>query len=167
MKDSPQTADPHDLPQSHLPEGNWFVAIRAVAGFQLNRLMTRPRLAMGLAGAFFPAAVMFAVIRTAPIDRNMTVVMIYALIPEALCVLGLLVAMCPIVADELERGTWIHVTVRPGGRQSLLLGTFAAAILWTDPKSEWLPIIAAMQAELGELLVLGDYVPEAHTGPAI
>ncbi len=131
MKDSPQIADPHDLPKSHLPEGNWFVAIRAVAGFQLNRLMTRPRLAMGLAGAFFPAAVMFAVIRTAPIDRNMTVVMIYALIPEALCVLGLLVAMCPVVADELERGTWIHVTVRPGGRQSLLLGTFAAAVLWT------------------------------------
>lgn len=131
MKDSPQTADPHDVPQSHLSEGNWFVAIRAVAGFQLNRLMTRPRLAMGLAGAFFPAAVMFAVIRTAPIDRNMTVVMIYALIPEALCVLGLLVTMCPVVADELERGTWIHVTVRPGGRQSLLLGTFAAAVLWT------------------------------------
>ena len=131
MKDSPQIADPHDLPKSHLPEGNWFVAIRAVAGFQLNRLMTRPRLAMGLAGAFFPAAVMFAVIRTAPIDRNMTVVMIYALIPEALCVLGLLVTMCPVVADELERGTWIHVTVRPGGRQSLLLGTFAAAVLWT------------------------------------
>ena len=41
------------------------------------------------------------------------------------------------------------------------------AILWTDPKSEWLPIITMMQAELGELLVLGDYNPEAHTGPAI
>ena len=40
--------------------------------------------------------------------------MIYALIPEALCVLGLLVTMCPVVADELERGTWIHVAVRPG-----------------------------------------------------
>ena len=33
----------------------------------------------------------------------MTVAMIYALIPEALCVLGLLVTMCPVVADELER----------------------------------------------------------------
>jgi ABC-type transport system involved in multi-copper enzyme maturation permease subunit len=86
---------------------------------------------MGLAGAIFPAAVMFAVTRTASIDRNMTVVMIYALIPEALCVLGLLVTMCPVVADELERGTWIHIAVRPGGRQNLLLGTFAAAVLWT------------------------------------
>ena len=74
---------------------------------------------------------MFAVTRTASIDRNMTVVMIYALIPEALCVLGLLVTMCPVVADELERGTWIHIAVRPGGRQNLLLGTFAAAVLWT------------------------------------
>ena len=131
MKDSPQIADAHDLPQSRPPQGNWFAAIRAVTGFKLNRLMTRPRLAMGLVGALFPAAVMFAVIRTAPINRDMTVAMIYVLIPEALCVLGLLVTMCPVVADELERGTWIHVTVRPGGRQSLLLGTFAAAVIWT------------------------------------
>lgn len=131
MKDSPQIADAHDLSQSHPPEENWFAAIRAVTGFQLNRLMTRPRLAMGLVGALFPAAVMFAVIRTAPINRDMTVAMMYVLIPEALCVLGLLVTMCPVVADELERGTWIHVAVRPGGRQSLLLGTFAAAVIWT------------------------------------
>jgi len=131
VKDSPQIADAHDLPQSRPPQGNWFAAIRAVTGFKLNRLMTRPRLAMGLVGALFPAAVMFAVIRTAPINRDMTVAMIYVLIPEALCVLGLLVTMCPVVADELERGTWIHVTVRPGGRQSLLLGTFAAAVIWT------------------------------------
>jgi len=131
VKDSPQTTDAHDLSQSRPPEDNWFAAIRAVTGFQLNRLMTRPRLAMGLVGALFPAAVMFAVIRTAPINRDMTVAMIYVLIPEALCVLGLLVTMCPVVADELERGTWIHVAVRPGGRQSLLLGTFAAAVIWT------------------------------------
>ena len=131
MKVSPQTADADDLPHGRPPEGNHFAAIRAVTGFQLNRLMTKPRIAMGLVGALFPAAVMFAVIRTAPINRDMTVAMIYALIPEALCVLGLLVTMCPVVADELERGTWIHVTVRPGGRQSLLLGTFAAAVIWT------------------------------------
>ena len=131
MKDFPQIADAYDLPHGRLPEGNNFAAIRAVTVFQLNRLLTKPRIAMGLVGALFPAAVMFAVIRTAPINRDMTVAMIYALIPEALCVLGLLVTMCPVVADELERGTWIHVTVRPGGRQSLLLGTFAAAVIWT------------------------------------
>ncbi len=144
MKNSPQIAETHDLPQSPPLERNWFAAIRAVTGFQLNRLMTRPRLAMGLVGALFPAAVMFAVIRTAPINRDMTVAMIYVLIPEALCVLGLLVTMCPVVADELERGTWIHVTVRPGGRQSLLLGTFAAAVIWTGGVS----VVALMLAIL-------------------
>ena len=131
MINSPRIAPSRDQLQNHPSEDNRLAAIRAVTGFQLSRLLTRPRLAMGLAGAIFPAAVMFAVTRTASIDRNMTVVMIYALIPEALCVLGLLVTMCPVVADELERGTWIHIAVRPGGRQNLLLGTFAAAVLWT------------------------------------
>ena len=131
MINSPQIAPSRDQLQNHPSEDNRLAAIRAVTGFQLSRLLTRPRLAMGLAGAIFSAAVMFAVTRTASIDRNMTVVMIYALIPEALCVLGLLVTMCPVVADELERGTWIHIAVRPGGRQNLLLGTFAAAVLWT------------------------------------
>ncbi len=131
MTNSPHIAPSRDQLQNHPSEDNRLAAIRAVTGFQLSRLLTRPRLAMGLAGAIFPAAVMFAVTRTASIDRNMTVVMIYALIPEALCVLGLLVTMCPVVADELERGTWIHIAVRPGGRQNLLLGTFAAAVLWT------------------------------------
>ena len=131
MTNSPQIAPSRDQLQNHPSEDNRLAAIRAVTGFQLSRLMTQPRLAMGLTGAIFPAAVMFAVTRTASIDRNMTIVMIYALIPEALCVLGLLVTMCPVVADELERGTWIHIAVRPGGRQNLLLGTFAAAVLWT------------------------------------
>jgi hypothetical protein len=31
-------------------------------------------------------------------------VLLYALVPEMLCMLGLLVTMCPVVADELERG---------------------------------------------------------------
>jgi ABC-type transport system involved in multi-copper enzyme maturation permease subunit len=58
-------------------------------------------------------------------------VLLYALVPEAVCMLGLLVTMCPVVADELERGTWQHVAVRPGGRRSLLVGTFVAAVVWT------------------------------------
>ena len=53
MKDSPQTADTYDLPHGRPPEGNHFAAIRAVTGFQLNRLMTKPRIAMGLVGALF------------------------------------------------------------------------------------------------------------------
>lgn len=106
--------------------------IAAVASFQLRRLLTPQRLALGLVGAAFPAALVLAVRRIEPeIDRNVLVALIYALIPEAVCMLGLLVSMCPAVADELERGTWPHVVVRPRGRRSLLVGTFIAAVAWT------------------------------------
>jgi len=108
--------------------------VLAVAGFQLGRLLSRQRLLLAAVGAVFPAAVMLAVRRTAAggLDRDLAVTMIYALVPEAVCMLGLLVTMCPAVADELERGTWIHVAVRPGGRTALLLGTFLAAVVWTS-----------------------------------
>lgn len=105
----------------------------AVAGFQLRRLFAPQRLLLALVGAAFPAAVMLAVRQVAgDLDRDFAVVLLYALVPEAVCMLGLLVTMCPVVADELERGTWQHVVVRPGGRRSLLLGTFLAAVLWTS-----------------------------------
>ena len=108
--------------------------IRTVAAFQLRRLLTGPRLAMAAVGAVFPAAVMLAANRAARgrLDGDLTVAMLYALIPEAVCMLGLLVTMCPAVADELERGTWIHVAVRPGGRRALLVGTYLAAVIWTS-----------------------------------
>jgi ABC-type transport system involved in multi-copper enzyme maturation permease subunit len=106
--------------------------ILAVAGFQLRRLLAPQRVILAIVGAAFPAAVMLAVRRIAGgIDRDFGVVLLYALVPEAVCMLGLLVTMCPVVADELERGTWQHVAVRPGGRRSLLLGTFLAAVVWT------------------------------------
>ncbi len=42
-----------------------------------------------------------------------------------------------------------------------------AAILWTDPKSEWRSLAELMQGRAEEMLVLGDYRPEARVGPAI
>jgi hypothetical protein len=106
--------------------------ILAVAGFQLRRLLAPQRVLLAAVGAAFPAAVMLAVRNVAgDLDRDFAVILIYALVPEAVCMLGLLVTICPVVADELERGTWQHVAVRPGGRRSLLLGTFLAAVVWT------------------------------------
>ena len=111
---------------------NAWRGILAVAGFQLRRLLVPQRLALALLGAAFPAAVILAARRIGgELDRDFAVVLLYALVPEAVCMLGLLVTMCPVVADELERGTWQHIVVRPGGRRSLLLGTFLAAVGWT------------------------------------
>ncbi len=40
-------------------------------------------------------------------------------------------------------------------------------ILWPDRERLWEPVIAQIQAEIPELLVLGDYAPEQRRGPAI
>lgn len=42
-----------------------------------------------------------------------------------------------------------------------------SCILWPDKDRQWEAIIPRLQTELGQLLVLGDYAPEKHTGPAI
>ncbi|MCP9882052.1 hypothetical protein KBY65_06120 [Cyanobium sp. Alchichica 3B3-8F6] len=42
-----------------------------------------------------------------------------------------------------------------------------AAILWTDPKGEWKPLIPLLRQQLPELLCLGDYDPEHRLGPAL
>lgn len=111
-----------------LPAAVWTVAM-----FQLARLVTWPRLAMAAVGVVFPAGVMLAANRAARggLPSDVQVALLYALIPEAVCMLGLLVTMCPAVADELERGTWAHVATRPNGRRALLLGTWLAAVIWT------------------------------------
>lgn len=115
------------------PRGSLFSSVVTIADFQLRRMLTRSRLLVAAIGILFPSAVIAAVGRTAgfPLDPDLAALLVYALIPEAVCVLALLVTMCPAVADELERGTWIHVAVRPGGRRAMLLGTFAAAVIWT------------------------------------
>ncbi len=40
-------------------------------------------------------------------------------------------------------------------------------ILWPDRDRQWEAVVPRLQAELPELFVLGDYRPEARTGPAI
>ena len=128
----------------------------AVVSFQLGRLLSRQRLLLAGLGVIFPAAVMMAVRRTAAagFDRDLAVTMIYALVPEAVCMLGLLVTMCPAVADELERGTWIHVAVRPGGRRALLVGTYLAAVIWTSTVAILAACLAVLVARVPRPLPL-------------
>jgi len=42
-----------------------------------------------------------------------------------------------------------------------------ACILWPDRDRQWEPVIPVIQAELPELMILGDYAPDKRTGPAI
>jgi hypothetical protein len=41
------------------------------------------------------------------------------------------------------------------------------AILWTDPRSEWKPLLPLLRQQLPELLCLGDYDPDHQQGPAL
>ena len=41
------------------------------------------------------------------------------------------------------------------------------AILWTDPRSEWKPLLPLLRQRLPELLCLGNYDPEHQQGPAL
>ena len=41
------------------------------------------------------------------------------------------------------------------------------AVLWTDPESDWLPLIPQVRVMMPELLVLGDYAPDERQGPSI
>lgn len=41
------------------------------------------------------------------------------------------------------------------------------AILWTDPRSEWKPLLPLLRQHLPELLCLGDYDTEHQQGPAL
>ncbi len=41
------------------------------------------------------------------------------------------------------------------------------AIIWTDPRGEWLSVVSAMQPQVDELLVLGEFDLDRRTGPAI
>lgn len=41
------------------------------------------------------------------------------------------------------------------------------ALLWTDPKGQWEPLVARIRPGLQHLYVLGDYNPAARMGPAI
>ena len=45
--------------------------------------------------------------------------------------------------------------------------TRPAAILWTDPKREWAPLVDPLLQRVEEYLVLGDYAPARRTGPAV
>lgn len=128
------TPPPVDIPDADrrapLPA---LASIAAVAGFQLARLLTPPRLALAAIGIVFPTAVLAAAVNGigTSIEPRLGFPMLYLLIPEMVCMLGLLVTMSPLVADELERGTWVHVAVRPGGRRGLLLGTWLASVIWS------------------------------------
>ncbi|MBF8731730.1 BREX-1 system phosphatase PglZ type B [Pseudomonas guariconensis] len=57
--------------------------------------------------------------------------------------------------------------VRASAAYNSNVQTAPSVILWTDKLRQWEPALPLLQAAMPELIVLGDYAPEAKTGPAI
>jgi ABC-type transport system involved in multi-copper enzyme maturation permease subunit len=56
---------------------------------------------------------------------------LFVLVPEIVCLLGLLLWATPVIHEEVEAKTWTYLVVRPAGKTPILLGKYAAAVLWT------------------------------------
>lgn len=107
--------------------------ILAVFRFECVRSLTVSRFLGWALLAFFPP-ILVAIVASSlvrPIDPRLWASTLFVLIPEATCLLGLLLWATPFLYSELEGKTWIYLAVRPRGRGSVMLGKYLTAVVWT------------------------------------
>ena len=56
---------------------------------------------------------------------------LHFLVPEVVCLLGLLLWATPAISTEIEGQTWIYLAMRRSGRTSVLLGKYLTAVIWS------------------------------------
>ena len=56
---------------------------------------------------------------------------LYLLVPEVVCLLGLLLWATPSVSTEIEGQTWIYLAMRRSGRNLVLVGKYLTAVIWS------------------------------------
>lgn len=107
--------------------------ILAVVRFEFLRSLTVARFLGWALLAFFPPILVGFVASSLvrPIDPRLWATTLFVLIPEATCLLGLLLWATPFLYSELEGKTWIFLAVRPGGRGSVMFGKYLSAVSWT------------------------------------
>jgi ABC-type transport system involved in multi-copper enzyme maturation permease subunit len=115
-----------------------------VVRFELKRSMTVGRTAMWFLLVGFPIA-LFAILRQiVPPDQIEQLhqisiqdqaeqwgVMLYFLVPEVICLLGLLLWAAPAISTEIEGQTWIYLALRRSGRSWVPLGKYLTSVVWT------------------------------------
>ncbi len=120
-------------------------ATAAVFAFECRRALgwRRGLLVLGLAS--FPAVILWLIHREGgQLDRpEAWPLALFILIPELVCLLGLLLWVTPAIQTEVEGKTWPHLAVRPAGKLPILLGKYAAGIVWTAATA-WLALALAM-----------------------
>lgn len=119
--------------------------VAAVFLFEWKRSLTVPRMAWWLVLAGFPVFII-GLIRfsiTAGADatdglpsappRELWIGFLFALVPMLVTMLGTMLWMTPAISAELERRSWVYLTVRPNGGTAVLLGKYLAAVTWVIP----------------------------------
>ncbi len=118
--------------------------VGAVFLFEWKRALTLPRMAWWAVLAAFPVFIVGVVRFTMPtgshrgfpdddVKRQFWAFLLYALVPMLVSMLGTLLWATPAISSELERRSWVYLTVRPNGGPAVLLGKYLAAVTWVIP----------------------------------
>lgn len=109
--------------------------VGAVFLFEWKRALTLPRMAWWTVMAAFPVGMISLVRFTAHQHppREFWAGFFFALFPMLISMLGTLLWATPAISAELERRSWIYLTVRPNGGTAVLLGKYLAAVTWIIP----------------------------------
>ncbi len=103
-----------------------------VMRFELTRSRTLGRLAIWLILVMFPVSLITALrLLETTADTQAWGITLYFLVPEVLCLLGLLLWATPAISTEIEGQTWIYLAMRRSGRSMVLIGKYFTAVLWT------------------------------------
>ena len=105
-----------------------------VVRFEVRRSLSPGRLAIWSILVLFPIALVAALRllsnRSAE-NAEAWGMALYFLIPEVVCLLGLLLWATPAVSTEIEGQTWIYLAMRRSGRNLVLIGKYLTAVLWS------------------------------------
>lgn len=119
----------------------------AVFRFEWRRTRTLGRAIFCLALALFPACLVGTIRYQAgpPESPELPALVLFLLIPEVVCLMGLLFWAAPVIHSELEGRTWPYLAVRPCGKGSILMGKYLTAVGWTTLVA-WLSLILSLVA---------------------
>ena len=107
--------------------------ILSVVKFELARSLTAGRIGIWLLLVLFPVALV-GTLRLNEVPQNSAEawgIMLYYLVPEVVCLLGLLLWATPVVSTEIEGQTWSYLALRPSGRREVILGKYLTAVVWS------------------------------------
>jgi ABC-type transport system involved in multi-copper enzyme maturation permease subunit len=105
----------------------------------MRRTRTDARAATWLIMVLFPAGLLILYRLEAqtnadfqPPHEQILGIVLYGLIPQVVCLMGLLLWVAPVLQAELEGRTWIYLAVRPGGKFATLMGKYLNGVIWTS-----------------------------------